>query len=472
MSNVNRLAELRNEASALHVQMKSHRDLLKTGEDGLPEFEPSEWQETWDKMESDYDSKLAEIKKVEGALKAQHSADERLGKIADELNSGLGYTQRDPRKLDSTNLKDNIANWMENQLYAFQGWIFKNDTDDRIRNQLNDTHRQAAQNLGINLNSNGFSFKMAPTPAFMAARNNYLHGKTRGGAYNVLQVGQGSAGGFTVGETLLNRMEQALLDFSGVMQVADVLRTATGEQLIWPMVDDTSNSGIRVGEGVDVGDATNPSFKRLILHSHIYTSRELKVSRTLLRDSIMNLVSIIGDMLGTRIGRKLNTDFTVGSGGGDAPRGIVTASALGVTAASTSAIAFDEVIDLEHAIDPARRSGAAYMFHDSILQILRKLKDGEGRYLWSNGTQEGGPDMINGRPYFINQDMASTVASTNKTMLFGQLNQYKVRQVEDFRMQRIVEKFADTNEDAFIGYLDADGGLLNAGDDPVQHLVH
>jgi HK97 family phage major capsid protein len=262
-----------------------------------------------------------------------------------------------------------------------------------------------------------------------------------------------------------------MLDFSGVLQVADIIRTSTGEKLDWPMVDDTGNTGVRIGEGATEATASDPSWQRLSLYAHTYSSSVLKVSRTLLRDSIMNLVVLLGDMLGTRIGRKQNLDFTTGSGAGDAPKGIVTGSTLGVTSSVATAIAFDEIIDLEHAIDPSRRNGASYMFHDGILQVLRKLKDGEGNYLWSNGTQAGAADMINGRPFNINQDMQSTVATATKTVLFGQMNQYKVRQVDGMRMQRLIELYAATNEDGFVVHTDADGGVLNAGDNPIQHLL-
>jgi HK97 family phage major capsid protein len=350
------------------------------------------------------------------------------------------------------------------------GWIWNSDPD--ARHLVTSEVRQAANAVGIDLNMKSFKLNLAPAMDFIAQRSIWYQNKAnRSPAYNVMQVGQGSTGGFTVGQTLLNVLEQATLDYSGVMQVADLIRTPTGEQLIWPMVDDTSNTGRRIGEGNSATEATAAAWKRLTLHSHTFTSDALKISRQLLRDSIFNLVGLIGNMLGTRIGRKFNTDFTLGSGGGNAPLGIVVGSALGVTSASATAIAFDEIIDLEHSVDPSRRNGATYMFHDGVLQALRKLKDGDGNYLWSNGTQAGQVDMINGRAYNINQDMQSTVATATKTVLFGQMSQYKVRQVNSMKMQRLTELYALEDEDAFIVYTYADGGILNAGDDPIKHLL-
>ena len=122
--------------------------------------------------------------------------------------------------------------------------------------------------------------------------------------------------------------------------------------------------------------------------------------------------------------------MTTGTGSG-APNGIVTAAALGKTAASASAITWDEVMDLEHSVDPAYRAGpkVRYMFHDTTLLALRKLKDGQGNYLWQAGDVKGGiPAMFNNRLYSINQAMA-VLGATNRVMLFGDFGKYFVRKV-------------------------------------------
>ena len=92
---------------------------------------------------------------------------------------------------------------------------------------------------------------------------------------------------------------------------------------------------------------------------------------------------LIGDLLGERLGRRANLELTTGDGTGD-PNGIVTASSAGKVAASTSAITWDEIIELEHSVDPAYRMGpkVCYMFNDNVLRDVRKLKDGDGNYLW------------------------------------------------------------------------------------------
>jgi len=150
----------------------------------------------------------------------------------------------------------------------------------------------------------------------------------------------------------------------------------------------------------------------------------------------------------------------------------VTKSTLGVTAASATAIAADELIGLIHSIDPAYRAlGCGFMCHDSILLHIRKLKDGESRYLLQFGLQQNMPDSILGYTVTNNQDMQSSVATGTKTMLFGRLGDYKIRRVNQVRMYRLEERYRDADQDGFLAFVREDGNLLNAGTATVKHLL-
>ena len=100
-------------------------------------------------------------------------------------------------------------------------------------------------------------------------------------------------------------------------------------------------------------------------------------------------------------------------------------------AAAIAAITADEIIDLEHSVDPAYRQSpkARFMFNDTTLKTIRKLKDGQGQYLWNGGDLSKGisPTLL-GYNYSINQAMASP-ATGNKTVIFGDHSKYFVRKV-------------------------------------------
>lgn len=277
-------------------------------------------------------------------------------------------------------------------------------------------------------------------------------------------------GGITVPETLIRQLETNMLAFGGILQAAEIIRTASGEKITWPTADDTSNSGEQIGENGAVAEG-EPTFGAVTWDAYKFSSKELKVPYELLEDAAFDFVSWIGAALGERLGRIQASKATTGSGAGTM-KGIVTASSLGVTAASATSVAPDELMDLVHSVDPAYRNGpgVGFLLNDSTVLHLRKKKDGNGQYLWQPGMQAGVPDRLIGYPVIISQEMAS-VATGNKSILFGQLSKYKVRQVNSIRLYRLVERHRENDQDAFIAFLRADGNLLDAGTAPVKHLI-
>lgn len=286
-----------------------------------------------------------------------------------------------------------------------------------------------------------------------------------------LTIGSGAAGGYLIPpENFVRQLEINMLAYGGVRQVAEIMTTTGGERMGWPTADDTSNTGAQLGENTSIGASVDPTFAKVYWDAYKFSSKPVLVPYELLEDSAFNLVTILGDMLGERLGRITNTRYTTGTGAAT-PKGVVTASTLGVTAASATAIAADEIIRLEHSIDPAYRNGASYMMHDTILLELRLLKDGEGRYLWQTGFNTGTPDTLNLRPVTINQDMQSSIATATKTILFGQFSKYKIRRVGQMRLYRLEERYRDTDQDGFIAFIREDGNLLTAGTSPLKHLL-
>ncbi len=178
-------------------------------------------------------------------------------------------------------------------------------------------------------------------------------------------------------------------------------------------------------------------------------------------------------MLGERIGRCLSPLLTTGDGA-DQPSGILTLATAGLTAASPTALTFDDLHNLESSVDPAYRTegDCGYMFNSAIWNIIKQLKDGIGRYLWVPGVAAGQPATLNGWPVHLNQSMDSTISSGKKTILFGALAKYKVRRVKEIRLMKLVERYADQLQVGFLAFGRFDGALLDAGTHPVKYLVH
>lgn len=242
------------------------------------------------------------------------------------------------------------------------------------------------------------------------------------------------AGGYTVPVTLANFIIKSMAAWGPMYDpgICTEITTSSGEQINIPAIDDTTVPVVKHVEGTALTDdgGSDVTVGQKVLNAFMFDTEFVRWSIELSQDSIFNWEQLLGELLGERLGRRANTELTVGDGSGD-PNGIVTASALGKTAAAVAAITGDELIDLEHSVDPAYRQSpkARFMFNDTTLKSLRKLKDGQGQYLWNGGDLSKGtsPSLL-GRSYSVNQAMASP-ATGNKTVLFGDFAKYYVRKV-------------------------------------------
>ena len=142
----------------------------------------------------------------------------------------------------------------------------------------------------------------------------------------------------------------------------------------------------------------------------------------------------------------------------------------------TTSIVYDDLVNLEHTVDPAYRElpTSKFMFADSTLKILKKLKDSQNRPLWQPALTAsfgaGAQPTILDHGYVINSDMATMAANAN-SILFGDMSAYKVRKIAgDVTVLRLVERFAEYLQVGFIGFLRRDGNLIDAGTHPIAVL--
>ncbi|CAI2935030.1 phage major capsid protein [Aminobacter niigataensis] len=247
-------------------------------------------------------------------------------------------------------------------------------------------------------------------------------------------AGTATAGGYTVPTELANVIIETMKAWGPMYDddICTVMNTASGNQIDLPTVDDTAVTAEKHTEGAALTDdgGKDVTFGQKHLNAYVFDTEFVKFSFELAQDSIFNMENLLGGLLGKRLGRIANSQLTVGDGTDD-PNGIVTASSLGKTAAAAAAVTYDEVIDLVHSVDPAYRQSpkVRFMFNDLTLGSLRKLKDGEGRYIWTQGDVTNGvPGSILGYRYSINQAMAN-IATGQKSLLFGDFGSYFVRKV-------------------------------------------
>ena len=290
---------------------------------------------------------------------------------------------------------------------------------------------------------------------------------------NAQSTGTDSEGGYLVPTTFGGKLIEALKKRGGMRAVADVQRTATGNDIQWPTVDETAVDGEWLAENAGAADG-DAVFGTVSIKAHLASSKVITIPLALLQDNgIEDLEGMILRLLAARLGRTGNKGFTTGDGTGK-PFGVVTDSLLGHTTAGglVASFGYDDFVELKHSVDPAyRENGARWMFSDTVLKIATKLKDGNGRPLWLPGVSGEVPAEILDHAYTINQDVAVPSAGS-KSMLFGDFKKYLIRDVMDVQFHRFTDSaYAKKGQVGFMALMRTDGKLLDGGGGAVKHMA-
>jgi len=278
-------------------------------------------------------------------------------------------------------------------------------------------------------------------------------------------AGTTTAGGYTVPTELMNEIDIAMKAWGPMYDeaICTVINTSSGNPMKLPTVDDTAVVAVAHTEGTALTDdgGSDVTFGQKSLDAYAFDTEFVRWSWELDTDSIFSMEALLGNLLGERLARIANSQLTVGTGS-SAPNGVATASGAGVTAASATAITSDELINLVHSVDPAYRTApkVRFMMNDTTLSAVRKLKDGQGNYLWQMGNIQGGvPASLLGYPISINQAMAG-LTTGSRSVLFGDFGKYYVRKVGSTVIGVMRERFWP--DMGIAGLIRFDGEITNS----------
>ena len=276
-------------------------------------------------------------------------------------------------------------------------------------------------------------------------------------------AGTDSLGGFLVPQDFSNELDMATLFTGEVERLAKKLNTAGGALLDYPTINDTATDAGLTSEAaaVTVQDMT---FANAQLSAYNYAS-QVRVSMQLLQDNAFDLNAFLAEAMGERIARATNAAFTTGTGSSQ-PQGIITGATLGNTAASATAIAADDILDLIHSIDPSYRNKPTFglMANDSVISVIRSLGLGSANDfpIFIPSMTAGEPDKLFGFNLYYNNDMASAITTGQKTLLAADFSKFVVRSAGGVQMVRLNERYMDELEVGFVSYARKDAKVLDS----------
>ncbi|ADI00487.1 phage major capsid protein [Salisediminibacterium selenitireducens] len=291
-------------------------------------------------------------------------------------------------------------------------------------------------------------------------RHSFWQAMRKQGGYevqNALKIGTDSEGGYLAPDEFERTLIEALEEENIFRSMAKVITTSSGDRKI-PVVASKGTASWVDEEGAI--PESDDAFGQVSIGAYKVATM-IKVSEELLHDNVFNLESYIAKEFARRIGAKEEEAFFTGDGTGK-PTGIFHETGggqVGVTAASATAITVDEIMDLFYSLRSPYRKKAAFVTNDSTVKLIRKLKDGNGQYLWQPSIQAGQPDTILNRP--VKTSAYVPIAESGaKSMAFGDFGYYWVADRQGRSFQRLNELYAVTGQVGFRATQRVDGKLI------------
>ncbi|MBD2826267.1 phage major capsid protein [Xenorhabdus szentirmaii] len=259
-------------------------------------------------------------------------------------------------------------------------------------------------------------------------------------------------GGYTVPKQMLNKVVESMKAYGGIASVAQILSTATGQTLEWATADGTTEEGELLGENAAASEE-DTAFGTESLGAKKLSSKIIRVSNELLQDSGIDMEAYLAKRIGERLGRGEAKYLVKGTGKGSPqqPKGLETS----VTGTVDAAVKFSwkDMNALKHAVDPAYRNAGTFRwaFNDSTLKLITEMEDAQNRPLWLPEIAGVVPSTVLGVPYVIDQAIASMGAG-NKFIYCGDFNRFIVRRVAYMTLKRLVERYAEYDQVAFLAF--------------------
>lgn len=274
---------------------------------------------------------------------------------------------------------------------------------------------------------------------------------------DALQIGTDSEGGYLVPDEFEATLVEKLEEENIFRTLANVIQTSSGDRKI-PVASTKGTASWIDEEGAFT--ESDDAFSQVTIGAYKLGTM-IKVSEELLNDSAFDLEAYIAKEFARRIGAKEEEAFFTGDGSGK-PLGVLAASGgaeTGITAASATAVTADELMDLFYSLRAPYRRNAVWIVNDSTIKAIRKLKDGNGQYLWQPALTAGAPDMLLGRPVKTSAFMPSIEAGA-RSVLFGDLSYYWIADRQSRTFKRLGEIYAPNGQVGFLGSQRVDGRLV------------
>jgi HK97 family phage major capsid protein len=254
-------------------------------------------------------------------------------------------------------------------------------------------------------------------------------------------------GGYLIDPQTADTIRSMLVSTSSIRAIANVVNVDASS---FDVLIDRSDVGS--GWATEAGPQTEtstPTIERISIRLHELSAMP-KASQRLLDDSAFDVEGWLAGKIATRFIRAESAAFINGDGV-DKPKGILlppkVANATwtwgnigyvpsGAASDFPATNAADTIVNLVYALTADYRANATFVMNSKTAGAVRKMKDADGRFMWSDGLAAAEPARLMGYPVLICEDMPD-IAANAYAIAFGDFaSAYTIAERPDVRVLR------------------------------------
>ncbi|THD85792.1 phage major capsid protein [Aliigemmobacter aestuarii] len=244
-----------------------------------------------------------------------------------------------------------------------------------------------------------------------------------------LNTAVAAEGGYLVDPQTAEMIRSSLKSTSSIRAIANVVQV---EATSFDVIIDHSDVGSGwATESGTVTETATPQIERISIPLHELSAMP-KASQRLLDDAAFDVEGWLAGRIADKFARAEAAAFVAGDGV-DKPRGFLNHSAVAEAVWAWGSLGYiatgaagdfapvnaaDAIVDLVYALDASYRANAAFVMNSKTAGAVRKMKDADGRFLWSDGLAAGEPARLMGYPVLIAEDMPD-IGADAQAIAFG-----------------------------------------------------
>lgn len=290
-----------------------------------------------------------------------------------------------------------------------------------------------------------------------AAFTDFVLGKVselRAGEQNVTMSNNGAI----IPTTIANRIIKAVKDKCPILSGATMYHVkGTLKVPVWGKADGTHD--IAVGYQTEFTDITADAGKFTSVDLSGYLAGALTlIGRSVENNAVFNVTEFIINQMSEEIARWIEGELLNGTGTNGATGALNTSTTL--NAGSATAITADNLIELQAKVKQVYQAKACWTMHPDTFTAIRKLTDGNKRYLLQDDITGAFPYRLLGKPVYVSDNMP-TIASGSKPILYGDYSGLSTNFRENISIEVLREKYATQHAIGVISWFEFDSKVTD-----------